>query len=146
VSVQPPSADVVLHAERVQVALHSVPRERIRVRREIITEDVTITVTVRREVLRLEREPLPPADRAFTETPQMASPSGAQAVPDVTGTDHTSVDLNTLEVVLSTERPVISLEVVPYERVQLGVRSVATATPVTVDVRHEVADVTASTG
>jgi len=144
VSVQPPSADVVMHAERAEVALHSVPRERIRVRREIITEDVTITVTVRREVLRLEREPLLPGDGASAGPSPTGSPARAQALSDVTGTDHTSVDLNTLEVVLSTERPVISLEVVPYERVQLGVRSVATATPVTVDVRHEVADVATS--
>lgn len=125
--VQTQFADVVLHAERIKVARRWVPMERVRVHREVITEEVTVTVTVRREVLRLERESLDKS-AAHAGAPGGNATSGA-------GTE------DELEVVLSTERPVVSVEVVPYERVVLGVRSVSTSTPVSVDVRHEVAEV-----
>lgn len=128
-SEQPPPVDVVLMAERAAVATHWVPAEQVRVRREVITEEMTVTVSVRREVLRIERRPLTGADGA----------DGAVSHPPATANAATGPDV--LEVLLSAERPVVSLEVVPYELVRLGVRSVATTTPVSVDLRHEVADV-----
>lgn len=114
--------EAVLSAESTDLAVHRVPRERVRVRREVVTEEVTVVVAVRREVLRLEREPV--ADGAAAEAVQQ---SGDSAL---------------LEVVLSEERPVVTLEVVPYERVRVGVRSVPTTTAVTTATRREVADVT----
>ncbi|MEH3078481.1 MAG: DUF2382 domain-containing protein [Quadrisphaera sp.] len=115
------AADVVLSAERVDVGVRRVPRERVRVRREVVTEEVTLVVAVRREVLRVEREPLEARDGAQDG----ALDSGA-ALP--------------LEVVLSEERPVVHLEVVPYERVRVGVRAVPGSEPVDVERRWEVAD------
>ncbi|WP_187279832.1 DUF2382 domain-containing protein [Quadrisphaera setariae] len=111
------AVDVVLSAERVDVGVRRVPRERVRVRREVVTEEVTLVVAVRREVLRVEREPL----QARTDAQDPGDP-----LP--------------LEVVLSEERPVVHLEVVPYERVRVGLRAVPGSAPVDVERRREVAD------
>ena len=119
--VPAPVTEVVLSAERVEVGTRRVPRERVRVRREVVTEEVSVVVTVRREVLRIEREPLAGAqDDGAGPAPTTAPPS--------------------LELVLSEERPVVSLEVVPYERVVVGVRSVATETRVDATRSREVLD------
>lgn len=128
-SEQPDPVDVVLMAERAAVAARWQAVERVRIRREVITEEVTVTVSVRREVLRIERQPVDSpvgADRA--------TPDASSAAPALTGSAP-------LEVLLSAERPVVAVEVAPYERVRLGVRAVATTTPVCVDLHREVADV-----
>lgn len=119
--VPAPVAEVVLSAERVEVGTRRAPRERVRVRREVVTEEVSVVVTVRREVLRVEREPL----------------AGAQD--DGGGRARTAAEPS-LEIVLSEERPVVSLEVVPYERVVVGVRSVAGDTRVDTTRSREVLD------
>lgn len=115
-------AEVELRKETSDVGVRQVPRERVRVRREVVTEEVTVVVVVRREVLRVEREPL---DAQGPAQGRGAGPSGGPPV----------------EVVLSEERPVVHLEVVPYERVRVGVRSVSTTTPVLTSTHREVADV-----
>lgn len=120
-----PAVELVLSAEQVRTSTRRVPRERVRVRREVVTEEVTVTVTVRREVLRVEHHPLDPQQLDDDGGPVRADPSGT-AVP--------------WEVVLSEERPVVSLEVVPYERVRVGVREVSTTTAVVTDRAREVLD------
>ncbi|TNM67157.1 DUF2382 domain-containing protein [Streptomyces sp. NP160] len=118
--------DVVLSAERADVGVRRAPRERVRVRREVVTEEVTVVVAVRREVLRTVREPLTPgsADAGSGDGPGAAG----EALP--------------LELVLSEERPVVGLEVVPYERVRVDVRSVPGTAAVTTTARRETAEVT----
>lgn len=116
-----PVAEVVLSAERVELGTRRGARERVRVRREVVSEEVSVTVTVRREVLRVEHEPLTGDD-----------PDGDR--PGSTG------ERLPLELVLSEERPVVSLEVVPYERVRVGVREVATDTWVDTSRSREVLD------
>lgn len=74
------------------------PAERVRVRRRIVEEEVTVTVTVRREELEIEREP---ASR-FDPPRRDAGEPGEAVV-----------------MVLHEERPVVSLEVVPTERVRV---------------------------
>jgi len=117
--VPAPVAEVVLSAERVEVGTRRTPRERVRVRREVVTEQVSVVVTVRREVLRVEREPLAGAE----EDDGARAPTGPGP---------------SLELVLSEERPVVSLEVVPYERVSVGVRAVAGETRVDTSRSREV--------
>lgn len=67
--------------------------------RKYVTEQVTQTVPVRREEVRLEREPV-------TDTNVGAATSG----PELTESEH--------EVILHEERPVVDKEVVPRERVR----------------------------
>ncbi|MGW4946444.1 YsnF/AvaK domain-containing protein [Actinoplanes sp. NPDC004185] len=96
--------------ERLVVGADVVEIGRARLRKHVVTEDVQITVTIRREELRLEREPIP---------------SHAQSLvtdPDVFGTDEDFLtpDGGTIfEVTLHEERPVVSTEIVPVERVRL---------------------------
>jgi uncharacterized protein (TIGR02271 family) len=73
------------------------PAERVRVRKRVIEEDVTVTVRVRREQLEIEREPASRYDPPQREE--------AIAHPDE------------LVIVLHEERPVVGVEVVPVERV-----------------------------
>jgi stress response protein YsnF len=65
----------------------------------VTTEEATQTVPVRREEVRLEREPV-------TDANLDAATSG----PELTESEH--------EVILHEERPVIDKEVVPRERVR----------------------------
>jgi stress response protein YsnF len=81
-----------------------------RLRKYVITEDVQITVQVRREELRLERETIPTAGRGLVEDPDVFGPDGAYAGPDG-GT--------VFEIVLHEEQPVITTEIVPVQRVRL---------------------------
>ncbi len=113
------AAEVTLSAERVSLGSRRTPVERVRVRREVVAEEVTLTVTVRREVLRIESLALATDD----------------AREDL---EVNPVDDQPFEVVLSQERPVVSLEVVPYERVRLAVRSTAGTTQVSIPASHEV--------
>ncbi len=83
--------EVVLSEERLDVTSRPRPRERVQVRKEIVTEEVTITVPVRHEELRIERVPLDAPDRPDAE----------------------------MDVTLMTHEPVVSKRIVPTERVRL---------------------------
>ncbi|WP_158437885.1 DUF2382 domain-containing protein [Naasia lichenicola] len=52
------AASVVLHEERLSTSLIRRPVERIRVERYVVTEQQTFTVEVRREEVRVTREPI----------------------------------------------------------------------------------------
>ena len=98
---------VVRSEEQLRTAVVRLPVERVRVHRDVVVEQVTRTFEVRREVLRIEREPV---QRGRGAAPQVSSVPGApSAAPHV------------VEVVLREERPVLSLEVVPVERVRVSV-------------------------
>ncbi|MFP5282763.1 MAG: DUF2382 domain-containing protein [Actinomycetes bacterium] len=112
------SAPAVTRAEeRLQVGVRSVATERVRVRKVVVTEEVTQTVVIRREELRIDREPLGFADEA-----------------EVSGGVE---DAAPLEIVLSTEKPVVRLEVVPVERVRVVRERITEQVPVSDDVRRE---------
>lgn len=100
--------DVVVRSEeQLRVAVVREPVERVRVHRDVVVEQVTRTFEVRREVLRIEREPV---QRGSGAVPQVGlETGGAPGGPRV------------LEVVLREERPVVGLEVVPVERVRISV-------------------------
>jgi uncharacterized protein (TIGR02271 family) len=103
--------------EQLVVGTERVRAGTARLRKLVVTEQVARTVPLRRDQLRIEREPLT-ADSGVV-------PSGGELSP----AEH--------EVVLTAERVVVDKEVVPVERVRLGVESVTEQREVTEEVRRE---------
>ncbi|MGI8416193.1 MAG: YsnF/AvaK domain-containing protein, partial [Nakamurella sp.] len=87
----------------------------------VVTENVTQTVPVSHEEVRLEREPITEANR-----------DQAMAGGDITEEEH--------EVTLHAEQPVVTKETVPVERVRLATEQVAGEQEVTEEVRKEQID------
>ncbi len=107
--------------ERLHVGTEQVQAGRARLRKYVVTENVTQTVPVSHEEVRLEREPITDANRD-------AALSGA----DITEEEH--------EVTLRAERPVVEKEVVPVERVRLGTETVTEQQEVSETLRKEQID------
>ena len=109
--------------EQLEVGTEARAAERVRVRRSVVTEDVNITVTVRREELVIEREPVdaPATDLTWGEGP-MAE-----------GSD--------IEFVLHAEEPVVHKRVVPVERVRLRRDTIVEERTISDEVRKEHVDV-----
>jgi uncharacterized protein (TIGR02271 family) len=108
--------------ERVNVGTESVAAGKARLRKYVVTENVTQTVPVRREEVRLEREPI-------TEGNRGAALDG----PDISEEEH--------EVTLNEERVVVDKEAVPVERVRLDTETVTDEQQVSEEVRKEQIDV-----
>jgi uncharacterized protein (TIGR02271 family) len=104
--------------ERLHVGTESQVTGRVRLRKYIVTENVTQTVPVSREEVRLEREPI-------TESNVDDAVSG----PELTESEH--------EVTLHAETPVVAKETVPVERVRLDTDTVTEEVPVNEQVRKE---------
>jgi uncharacterized protein (TIGR02271 family) len=107
--------------ERLHVGTETVAAGRARLRKYVVTENVTQTVPVSHEEIRVERESITEANR---DTPL----SGA----DITEEEH--------EVTLHAERPVVAKETVPVERVRLGTETVTEQAEVSEQVRKEQID------
>jgi uncharacterized protein (TIGR02271 family) len=107
--------------ERVNVGTRQTETGRARLRKYIVTENVTTTVPVSHEEVRIEREPI-------TEGNVGAALSGG----DLTEEEH--------EVTLHAERPVVEKETVPVERVRLDKDVVTESETVSSDVRKEEID------
>ncbi len=91
---------MTLSEERVQVGTARRETGRVRLRKYIVTENVTQTVPVSREEVRLEREPITDANR-----------DAAYSGPDLSEEE--------VEMTLSEEVPVVDKDVVATERVRL---------------------------
>jgi uncharacterized protein (TIGR02271 family) len=118
----PLSGDAMTRSEeRLHVDKESVPAGHARLRKYVVTENVTTTVPVSHEEVRLEREPITEANRG-------AAVSGS----DITEAEH--------EVQLHAERPVVTKETVPVERVRLVTESVTGEETVSSEVRKEQID------
>jgi uncharacterized protein (TIGR02271 family) len=104
--------------ERLHVGTEQVDAGRARLRKYIVTENVTQTVPVSHEEVRIEREPITDANRD-------------QAM------DGATISEEEHEVTLHAERPVTSTETVPVERVRLGTETVTEDATVTEQVRKE---------
>jgi uncharacterized protein (TIGR02271 family) len=104
--------------ERLNVGTERQATGRARLRKYVTTENVTKTVPVQREEVRIEREPITDANRG-------AALSG----PDISEEEH--------EVTLHEERPVIDKETVPVERVRLEKDTVTDQETVSEEVRKE---------
>ncbi len=83
---------------------------RARLRKFVVTENVQITVPIRREGIRLEREPIPEGSRPAVADPDVFGPA------EVFGGKDGGV---IFEVTLHQERPLVTTEIVPVERVRL---------------------------
>lgn len=104
--------------ERLHVGTERETTGRARLRKYVTTENVTKTVPVQREEVRLEREPITDANRG-----------SALSGPDISEEEH--------EVVLHEERPVVQKEAVPVERVRLDKDVVHDDVTVNEEVRKE---------
>jgi uncharacterized protein (TIGR02271 family) len=107
--------------ERLHVGTEQVEAGRVRLRKHVVTEQVTQTVPVSHEEVRLEREPITDANRG-------EALSGA----DISEEEH--------EVTLRAERPVVQKETVPVERVRLGTETVTEDHEVSESIRKEQID------
>jgi uncharacterized protein (TIGR02271 family) len=104
--------------EQLRVGTEWTGSERVRLRKVVVTEDVTVTVPVSHEELRVEREPLGAGDDG--RGPWVPAGSAVQH-----------------EIVLHAQRPVVTTEVVPVERVRVSTVTVAGQTTVTEPLRQE---------
>jgi len=126
-AVPPPPADGAMtrSEEQLRVTLQRYAAKRVRVVKYVVTEEVTVTVPVRREEIRIEEVPLD-ADVSTAAAGAMdtLAPTG---LPEV--------------IVLHAERPVVSTEVVPVELVRLSTELVTEHVQVRDTVRRERVDV-----
>jgi len=113
--------------ERLHVGTEQIQTGRARLRKYVVTENVTQTVPISHEEVRLEREPITDANR-----------DQALDGPPISEEEH--------EVTLRAERPVIEKETVPVERVRLDKEQVTENREVTEDVRREEIDTDDATG
>jgi uncharacterized protein (TIGR02271 family) len=104
--------------EEVRVGTAQRERGRARLRKYVVTEQVQQTVPVRREEVRVEREPV--TDENIDE---------AMSGPDISEGEH--------EVVLHEEEPVVEKRAVPKERVRLEKDTVTDEHEVSEEVRKE---------
>ncbi|MQA35331.1 DUF2382 domain-containing protein [Modestobacter roseus] len=107
--------------EQLRVGTQQVETGKARLRKFVVTENVTTTVPVSHEEVRLEREPITDANR-----------EAALAGPGISEEEH--------EVVLHAERPVVAKETVPVERVRLDTETVTGEETVSDSVRKEQID------
>ena len=104
--------------EELSVGTREVETGRARLRKYVVTEEVTKTVPVQREEVRIEREPITDANR-----------DEAMAGGEITDAEH--------EVTLHAEEAVVDKQAVPKERVRLETDTVTDEQQVTEEVRKE---------
>jgi stress response protein YsnF len=113
--------------EQLVVGTERVATTRARLVKYVVTEEVQITVPIRREEIRVEQVPIDAADEGPGESLLAERPAGTAAaaggLPD--------------EIILHTERPVVTVEVVPTERVRLRTELVQGQDTVTEQVQRE---------
>ena len=107
--------------EQLNVGTRSEEVARARLRKYVVTENVTETVPVSREEVRVEREPITDANIG-----------NAMDGPAISEEEH--------EVTLHAETPVVEKEAVPVERVRLDKETVTDQATVTEGVRKEQID------
>jgi uncharacterized protein (TIGR02271 family) len=109
---------MTLSEERLNVGTRSEEVGRARLRKYVVTENVTETVPVSHEEVRLQREPITDANVG-----------NAMDGPAISEEEH--------EVVLHAETPVVEKEAVPVERVRLDKTTVTEQTQVSEGLRKE---------
>ena len=109
---------MTLSEEQVRVGTQSREAGRARLRKYVVTENVTQTVPVSHEEVRIEREPITDANVG-----------DALDGPAISEEEH--------EVVLHEEVPVVQKEAVPVERVRLDTETVTEQQTVSEEVRKE---------
>ncbi|WP_247827524.1 DUF2382 domain-containing protein [Arthrobacter antioxidans] len=119
-----PTTDDAMTRSEEQLHVGTARQEagRARMRKYVVTENVTKTVPVSHEEVRVEREPITDANRG-----------DALGGPAISEEEH--------EVTLHAERPVVEKEAVPVERVRLDKETVTSNETVSEEVRKEQIDV-----
>jgi uncharacterized protein (TIGR02271 family) len=112
---------MTLSEEKLEVGTQTREAGRARLRKYVVTENVTQTVPVSREEVVVEREPITDANR-----------DAATSGPDISEEEH--------EVVLHEEVPVVQKTTEAVERVRLDTREVSGEETVTDEVRKERVD------
>jgi uncharacterized protein (TIGR02271 family) len=118
---------MTLSEERLDVGTRSEEVGRARLRKYVVTENVTTTVPVSHEEVRIEREPITDANVW-----------NAMDGPAISEEEH--------EVTLHAERPVVEKEAVPVERVRLDKETVVENETVSEGLRKEEIEVDGITG
>ncbi len=108
--------------ERLLIGTELVESGRVLVSKFIVTQDVTLTVQLRREEVRLEWRPA--SEPSAPQPGGSAAPGGA-------------VRPEAFELILHAERPVVTKEIVPVERVRLATRIVTGNVTVNETLRKE---------
>ncbi|MFI0350359.1 PRC and DUF2382 domain-containing protein [Actinomadura sp. 9N407] len=124
VAGEQPAADdgmveMTLSEERVRVGTERHEAERVRLRKRIEVEHIERTVPVYREELRIEREPIAEGEL------------GADAA------GRLRIGEDEREFILHEERPMISKEVVPVERIRVRAERIASEQTVRDEIRKE---------
>ena len=137
---------MVRSEEQLRVGTERVATTRARLVKYVVTEEVQITVPIRREEIRVEEVPIDAPDDGPGESLTGTEDSSARTAHrgrrrDVAGGLPD-------EIILHTERPVVSVEVVPLERVRLRTELVQGQETVTEQVQREqiVVDQTSAPG
>jgi uncharacterized protein (TIGR02271 family) len=127
--VSGPETDQAMTRSEEELRVGKTEREsgRVRLRKHVVTDEVTKTVPVKREEIRLEREPITDANVG-----------DATSGPDISEEEH--------EVVLHEEEVVAEKRAVPKERVRLDKDVEVEEKTVTEDVRREEIDIDDDTG
>jgi len=113
--------------EQLRTTTETVVVRRLRLRKYILTEERTITVQLRREEFRIEELP--------ATAPVVPAPAGRDGADTyLSGEDHEAT------MVLYAERPLISTEVVPVERIHLSKYVVTDNQIVAATLGHEVVE------
>jgi uncharacterized protein (TIGR02271 family) len=115
-----PTTDQAMTRSEEELRIGTTEREsgRARLRKYVVTDQVTKTVPVQREEVRLEREPI--TDQNVGQ---------AMDGPEISEEEH--------EVVLHEEEPVVEKRAVPQERVHLGKDTISEEREVSEEVRKE---------
>jgi stress response protein YsnF len=130
IAVPPSDGAMTRSEEQLRVGTERVATTRARLVKYVVTEDVQITVPIRREEIRVEQVPVDAEDGDWAgeslEVPAgtpAAATTASGGLPD--------------EIILHTERPVVTVEVVPVERVRLRTELVQGQETVTEQVQRE---------
>ena len=118
------TTEVVRSEEELVVDKEAYATERVHVRKVIVEEEVTVTVTLRREELRIERVPVEPSGVADVDHLERGN-GDAQLVE------------GELEFVLLAEEPVVQKRVVPVERITVARDTIVEQRRITDQVRKE---------
>jgi stress response protein YsnF len=126
----PPRTDgsMTRSEEQLRLDTERVATTRARLVKYVVTEEVQITVPVRREEIRVEQVPIDATDEPGESlleagAPQQSTGAAGGHLPS--------------EIILHTERPVVTVEVVPTERVRLRTELVQGQETVTGQVQRE---------
>jgi stress response protein YsnF len=122
--------------EQLRATTERVAATRVRLVKYVVTEEVQITVPVRRAEIRIEEVPLGAPDAGPGES---LVPEGRHAAPE-DGVPALADDAESGlpgEIVLHREEPVVSVRVVPAERVRLRTEVVRGQEQVTGQVQRE---------